>query len=211
MIRLILIGLILTGLVSIGSTQTALPDSATRYGAIRQVIQQEIALHPQATLVDLYKFFFQDAYGPGHMIPSQKIAENILQQELAAATEYDSVLIQPVGFRTRYYRLNLRLVRDNLISADSLLTMFIDSANQADEPNIKSWEKEWAEILQIIGELYPSLCDSEVDRQKIETALTAGQPALHHSTIYSTRYHPHYRVVRADFVKNHPLLYRLIP
>jgi hypothetical protein len=72
--------------------------------SISRAIQEELTLHPKATLLDIYKNFFQGRFGPGHMISDLDAATNYLTRELKNATEFDSVLWQAVGYEERSYR-----------------------------------------------------------------------------------------------------------
>ncbi|MBN2572179.1 MAG: hypothetical protein JXA68_08635, partial [Ignavibacteriales bacterium] len=37
---------------------------------IKNAIESELKHFPEATLIDIYKNFFQDEFGPGHIIPN---------------------------------------------------------------------------------------------------------------------------------------------
>ena len=56
---------------------------------IREAVEGELRLHPEARLTDIYKFFFQDEFGPGHMIPSRKAAMSYLDFELSSSTSFE--------------------------------------------------------------------------------------------------------------------------
>ena len=59
---------------------------------IQNAIMEEMNLHPEARLVDIYKFFFQGTFGPWHIISDNQSALNYLQNELHSTTDFDSVL-----------------------------------------------------------------------------------------------------------------------
>ncbi len=168
---------------------------------IVKTIQQELTYHQQATLLDLYKNFFQGRFGPGHMIDDPDAAMDYLKQEIENATQYDSVLYQEVGYEERYYRINLKLVQDGKITFQDLLTAFIESANTSEKISPETWEKEWNSILEIIEGMNLDLHDFERDKNQISENFKNGVIVGHHSPVYQETYHPHYRIVSSSYLK----------
>jgi len=166
--------------------------------SIEKIVKQEITLHPKATLLDLYKNFFQGRYGPGHIIKNLDAAKNYLLEELQNATEFDSVLWQVVGYEDCYYRVNISLVRDGKISVDELITAFTESANFTEPPSLESWRNEWNSILIIIEQMNIVLPNFEQDKLQILENLEKEIVVGHHSAIYKENYHPHYRIVTKE-------------
>ena len=101
---------------------------------IKKAVIEELTIHPKATLIDIYKFFFLGAFGPGHMIKDRQSAVDYLNRELQTAAKFDTLPWQAVGYEKQYYRLNLRLVKNGLICKDSLIEAFVQSANSARPP-----------------------------------------------------------------------------
>jgi len=102
---------------------------------IVQFIDNELKLYPEAHLADLYKNYFQDAYGPGHLIPDTTRAGKYLDRELQQPDWVDTLLYQPLGINHDYYRINLVLVKNGTIPRDTLLLAMIESAKLARNPN----------------------------------------------------------------------------
>lgn len=172
-----------------------------REKAIRKTIHEELTVHPKATLLDLYKNFFQGKFGSGHMITDTAAASNYLKEELQSATQFDSVLWQPVGYEDSYYRVNLSLVRDGKIDMQQLIAAFTEKQNTS-ETSLDAWKNEWNSILKIIEEMNLSLQNFEKDRLQIAEDLRKGIVIGHHSSIYLNIYHPHYRIVtKAHFLE----------
>ena len=180
---------------TIYNNASGLKDDAAKKQLIIKAINEELKIHPKATLLDLYKNFFQGRFGPGHMIKDLRTARNYLKRELQQAVKFGPVLWQPVGHEKRYYRVNLCLVHDGKISMQQLIDSFVESANTAKPPALESWQMEWNEILKIIEQLELNLPDFEKDRRQIAENLKKGIVAGHHSPIYRNTYHPHYRIV----------------
>jgi len=168
--------------------------------AIRSAIQDEIRLHPETRLSDIYKNFFQDAYGPGHMINDSAAAMGYLLYELKEAVEYDTVLIQALGEQHNYYRVNLSLVHDSILPLDVLYFAFSRSASLATAPPIDQWKNYWETVYQTLEDMGIVFPGQEADRQLILENLRNNDPVGHHSEAYSRAYHPHYRIVHRDMM-----------
>jgi len=162
---------------------------------IQNAIQEEMQLHPEARLIDIYKFFFQGAFGPGHIIRDKQSALNYLQNELQSMTDFDSVLWQPVGYNKQYYRISLGLVKEGTLSEEELFNAFVQSADSSALPSIEEWIKEWNFVLNIIEAMNLKIINYEEDKSILDDMLEEGNILVHHSNIYRKLYHPHYRVV----------------
>lgn len=168
---------------------------------IRKAIRHELDLHPKSSLADIYKNFFQDAFGPGHMIPDSAQAMNYLLRELDIAGDYDGVDFQPLGYKNRYYRVNLSLVRDSILSTDLLFNAFVKSANTASPPPMDEWIRTWNHILGIIEEMDLEIPDFEEDKKMLDIQLQNGDPVVHHSEVFKKEYSPHYRIVSKEMYR----------
>lgn len=166
-----------------------------RKSLIRQAVHEELRLHPRATLIDLYKSFFQGAFGPGHLIPDREAAWRYLKTELQNSVAFDSVLWQPVGERQQYYRINLKLVKEGVIPAEACLEAFVQSANSAKTPTLEEWRREWQMIVSVIEEMNLALSNFNEDKSLLAQKLENGEIIGHHSATYEELYHPHYRIV----------------
>jgi len=162
---------------------------------IENAILEEMCLHPEARLVDIYKFFFQGAFGPGHIIRDKQSALKYLQNELQSMTDFDSVLWQPVGYNKQYYRISLGLVKEGTLSEEELFNAFVQSADSSALPSIEEWIKEWNFVLNIIEAMNLKIINYEEDKSILDDMLEEGNILVHHSNIYRKLYHPHYRVV----------------
>jgi uncharacterized protein YutE (UPF0331/DUF86 family) len=162
---------------------------------VHNAILQEMQLHSEARLIDIYKFFFQGEFGPGHIISDKESALKYLQNELQSMTDYDSVLWQPVGYKQQYYRVSLSLVKEGTISEEKLFNTFIESANSSTSPSIKEWKNEWNFILDVIETMNLKIINYEEDKSILDDMLKKRNILVRHSVIYRNLYHPHYRVV----------------
>ena len=164
---------------------------------IQNAILEEMHLHPEARLIDIYKFFFQGTFGPGHIISDKESALKYLQNELQSMTDFDSLLWQPVGYKKQYYRVSLSLVKEGTISEEELFDAFVQSADSSSVPSIEEWIKEWDIILTIIEKMNLKIIDYEEHKSGLNDMLNNGNIPVRHSDIYRKLYHPHYRIVNS--------------
>jgi len=177
-------------------------EADSKEESIQNSILEEIHLHPEARLIDIYKFFFQGTFGPGHIISDKESALKYLQNELQSMTDFDSALWQPVGYNNQYYRVSLSLVKEGKLSEEELFNAFLQSADSCAVPSIEEWRKEWNLVLNIIEAMNLKIINYEEDKSILDDMLKKGNILVHHSDIYRNLYHPHYRVVNSKYLKN---------
>lgn len=168
---------------------------------IEQCVEAELNLHPAAHLVDLYKYFFQDVFGPGHLVSDREGAEKYLDNELSAAKAFEPFDYQELMYRGQFVRVNLRMVTDADISKQDLLNAFMQSAQEFKLPKVDEWRMEWTEIARVIKELKPDLPGYNRESFMIDSMLQSGNYAVHHSRDYIRAYDPHYRLIHREYFK----------
>lgn len=162
---------------------------------IRQFVEDELQHYPEARLTDLYKNYFQDAYGPGHLIPDTTRAGAYIDWELLQPGWTDRLPYQALGANRDFYRINLLLLKNGTIPRDTLLLAMVKSAQLARNPDLEEWRKEWTEVLQVIKKMKLNLPGMKADERLIAKTLSKGEVVMHHSKHYEKTYHPHYRIV----------------
>ena len=178
----------------LASCRQSMVDSA----AVKAAISNQLETYPESRLQDLYKSFFQDRFGPGHIIRDRESARNYILSELAGADTLIGPRTEPCGWEGNYVRVNLSVIADDLMTADELTDALMASAKEVKDADIERWKEEWTEILTIIEKHYPDIPDLEEDKSKIDELLASGQYAYHHSAAYNAAYHPHYRIIAKE-------------
>ncbi|MBN1820874.1 MAG: hypothetical protein JXR31_06530 [Prolixibacteraceae bacterium] len=168
-------------------------DSAQKYN--RDSILTELKNYPEARLTDIYKNFFQDAYGPGHLIPDTTSAGNYLSWELQQPEWTDTLKWQALGNNHDFYRINLSFVKEGTLPRSILLKGMVESVKCARNPEIETWKKEWESVLTTIDKMGIELPGFEEDKKVINELLSGGEVVMHHSDHYVETYNPHYRIV----------------
>ena len=161
--------------------------------AVRSAIERQLASYPESTLQDIYKSFYQEHFGPGHIISDTATARRYLMRELSEMGETSSLYFEPTGCQGDYVRIYLSAITDSLITAEQLLDALVRSANSWLEPSI-SWMEKWESIVSIIQANKIELEGFEADLTLLNEAARNNQ-AVHHSRRYNEAYHPHYRIV----------------
>ncbi|GEM_PF-170709 len=181
---------------------------------IKRAIVQQVETYPASTLKDIYKNFFQDAFGPGHLMSNAPDAEqrmrNYLEQECEEAKNDPNPCpdYELTGSHGRFYRVNLSVINDGRVPLNTFLKAFMKSATQFSLPKVDDWKKEWINIEQSVLELGYRFPEQSQDSAAIMSILNQGQYASHHSAAYNEAYHPHYRLIEKSIFEEEllPLL-----
>ncbi|MBQ0085483.1 MAG: hypothetical protein KBS65_04490 [Prevotella sp.] len=172
--------------------------------SIRKSVKYQMTVYPASTLCDLYKNFFQDAYGPGHLMPVGDEAEAKMRKYLRDECEkarHDTTLLpyyEQTGALGNFVRVSLSSVNDGIIPFDTLFSALLESMKNNPLPSQAEWHKIWNGICKEINNLYPNIESFSKDYQYLKEMLNQGHFIIHHSERYKSAYHPHYRLIRKD-------------
>lgn len=186
--------ILLSCILCLASCKQGMVDPA----AVKAAVSTQLETYPESRLQDLYKSFFQDRFGPGHIIRDRQSALDYILSEIAEADTLAGPRTEPCGWQGHYTRVNLSVVTDGLISAEELTDALMASAKEVKPEDIEHWKDEWAEIVAIIEKDHPDIPDLAEDKSEIEELLSSGQYAYHHSAAYEAAYHPHYRIIASS-------------
>ncbi len=181
-------------LLALAATACSSPEKDFE-AAVRKAVVWQMETYPASTLKDLYKNFFQDRFGPGHIISDTTAAGNYLRRELDSYTEVSGARAEPTGWEHNFFRVNLSVVKDGSIPCDLFLDAFVRSVNGIEPPSLDKWKEEWTTIEAIISSMGLDLSGYEEDRTEILRRLDGGDYVGHHSAAFNAAYSPHYRIV----------------
>lgn len=173
----------------------------TDTAAVSRAIDYQTKTYPASTLKDIYKSFFQDAFGPGHLMGEDMNSVSnaidylrdecqIVREEASLCPEYEDA-----GTTGRFVRVNLSVITSGKVSFDVYADAFIRSAKSFRLPDIEDWKRRWSEIEEIIHSKGLAFKDMGKDTADINRMLANGRYASHHSRAYEEAYHPHYRLI----------------
>lgn len=157
-----------------------------------EAVDRQLKDYPQSTLQDIYKSFFQDEFGPGHIVSDTASARAYLRSELAAMERNNLPYYEPAGCGKNFFRVNLAVITDGLITEDEFFDAFVESAGSFSLPSVDEWKPKWDIILQYVPADLPGY---NQDKARIDSVLSAGEYAIHHSRRYNDAYRPHYRII----------------
>ena len=151
--------------------------------------------YPKATLQDIYKSFFQDYFGVAHLLAERDKVKGYIEYETNSATEFDSTLYEPCGWRGNFVRVNLLAIKKGSISSDALTDAFIKSREASCDSVTGEWLGEWQQIMEATRQAAPAMENFQRDSALIAKNLAEGKYMMHHSRQYNEYYHPHYRII----------------
>jgi hypothetical protein len=162
---------------------------------VRQAVRAQMHQYPASTLQDIYKSFFQDEFGPGHLIGDTVAAREYFDYEMEDMTSLGRHTAEPCGTGKNFMRVPMDLVKDEIIPADQFFHAFLKSSEGFSTPDLMVWRKEWEGIFAEIKAMGIDLPDMDQENQEILKMLYHGEAAVHHSESYSKAYQPHYRIM----------------
>ncbi|MDR1782919.1 MAG: hypothetical protein LBR13_01470 [Dysgonamonadaceae bacterium] len=166
---------------------------------VEESVNSQLAIYPESRLQDIYKNFYQDRFGPGHLIPDTASAAAYLRSELNSYAGFtENPIIEKIGWEGNYYRISLDIVKAEIITLEELTAYFAESANSAAKVTPEDWRREWGKIFRVIEKMNIMIPDFEEDKAKIDKVLESDDFAMHHSEAFDLAYYPHYRIVSKD-------------
>lgn len=165
---------------------------------IEKAISEQLSRYSKSTLCDLYKSFFQDAYGPGHLIcDSASVAERLLE-EVPKSHESLCALYETTGTAGDFYRVSLAVIGQGIVPFEVFLSAFLESATMARAPEIDDWAKAWEQIEKVARGFQDRIQCYDECQVQIEEMLQEKHYVMGHSALYNRAYHPHYRLIHRE-------------
>lgn len=163
---------------------------------IKQAVAQQLERYPKSTLQDVYKSFFQDRFGAGHIIVSRSMADSCLRAELESCGKLSGAVYEPTGGEGNFYRVNLSVIKTGQVPYSVFLDTFVRSAESI--PSGKNWADEWLHIDSVVATMKCPFVGYDTDRDSIRKLLQTDDWAVHHSQAYRENYNPHYRMIKKN-------------
>ena len=151
--------------------------------------------YPKAQLADIYKSFYQDNYGPGHILGDTIAARRYFNDELSHTTAWNGPEFEYTGEGKNFVRLNMDLVKKGIISAEDYFRAFLNSLGMEAKPSDEEWIAEWSSIEDIIKTRGYHFVNEDKDREIIRKKLESKNFPIHHSDNFNENYNFHYRII----------------
>lgn len=165
---------------------------------VHTAVERMMVDYPASTLQDIYKSFFQDRFGPGHIVPDTAKAAAYLRHELGLVENLDVKLYEPTGDKGNYYRVALAAIASGKVPFETYLSCFLRSVREVETVDVEAWAAEWEQKERIIASMNLDLPGYAEDAAAIEEMLASGRYAVHHSKQYNKHYAPHYRIIEKE-------------
>ena len=165
---------------------------------VHTAVERMLSDYPASTLQDIYKSFFQDRFGPGHIVADTAQAAVYLRHELESVDNLDVKLYEPTGEHCNYYRVALAAIASGKVPFDTYLSCFLRSVREVEAVDVEVWAAEWALKEKVIASMDLGLPGYAEDAAAIMELLSQGHYAVHHSREYNKHYNPHYRIMARD-------------
>lgn len=182
------------------ATDNASGFSSTDTLQTREYLSSFLRNYPLATLQDIYKGSFQDYFGPAHILTDREAVKAYILQELETMSPDRQVssYYEPCGRQGRYYRVDLALIKEGKMGIDEFVELFMQSASGETPSLTQEWMDEWQMIQASVRKVAPQLKDFSADSVRIATLLQGGEYVVHHTSVFTEHYHPHYRIIRKE-------------
>lgn len=141
--------------------------------SIRLAYERLMTKYPLSEQRDVYKNFFQDYFGPGHIVTDTASAANYLRHELEHVDEFGCPLYEPTGYKGNFVRVSLQVIMDGLVLFDTYLDAFVRSVNGIHAPTIDEWKTEWTKINDVIKSSGKLPAHYAEDNLKIDSLLAS--------------------------------------
>jgi hypothetical protein len=169
-------------------------DKNTR-DAIKAAVSQQLQEYPASSLQDIYKSFYQDDFGPGHLLQDTAAAYDYFVYELAGMESLHRYAAEPCGLGGRFVRVPMDIVKDSLVDKKTYFEAFLASTTSFSTPDVEKWKNDWNEIVKVVEGMALDLEGFNEDKMNLEEMLDQGETMVHHSQSYSDAYDPHYRII----------------
>lgn len=172
-------------------------DVPTPEQQMTEAVETMLENYPASTLQDLYKSCFQDHFGVAHLLADRERVKGYIAYELSSAEQFHEAYWEPCGWQGNFVRVNLKVVRDGLVTVDELTDAFMASAAFSSNEVTDEWIAEWNTLLRTLQQagIDEQLPDFATDSTRIAQMLEAGHYVMHHSEPYGEAHHPHYRII----------------
>ena len=170
----------------------------TKQEALDSLIQK----YPDMQLADVYKSFYQDNFGPGHLLADSIGARNYFMEELADTLEWKGPEYEFTGEGKNFVRVNMDLVRKGIIPSDMYFQSFLNSINRIQPLSDEEWITEWGNLDSLIRDRNYVFFDEQNDRELIKRKIESRNFPVHHSDRFNKIYNFHYRIISIPEFEN---------
>ena len=168
------------------------------------ILLEHFKKYPKLQAEDIFKFLHHSVFGCEHLVSSPMSAANYIEKEAIASEGFLKNDIEELD--GDFVRLHLGYLK-NGISANTLSKLFFLSS-QKEKGEAALLEEKLNVAERIISDGVLPLDLSSFSKAALKWKRD-GYPALHHSSVFRSEYHPAYRVISNEYVPFLPLFSQL--
>ena len=166
---------------------------------MRSILLAHAGNYPLMEPRDAVKLLYQNEFGGGHLIRDPQACLAFLHREYASVTQRPDIpLLEDIG--SGLCRVNLAALDTHGVSPEELGQAFLRSAAHP-RGSLSSFREKLALLQKLTAEGAMPCSREALDAYLIDYE-AAGFPPVSHSDTYRNAYHPAYRVVERDSLKN---------
>lgn len=165
----------------------------------KEILLSHAKKYPLMQPRDAVKLLYQSSFGGGHLIRDEAACLKYLQREYAAVPQTDTPLLEDIG--NGMVRVMLSALDAHEYSPQQLGMDFIRSA-----ASVQGSQEAFRQSLSLLEELTNGnqMPFSSRDLEEyLAGYAAAGYPAVSHSDVYRSAYHPAYRVLHRAHLPGH--------
>ena len=163
--------------------------------ATEESIDYMVEKYSQGQIADIYKSFYQDTYGPGHLLGDSVSAKKYFMEEISDSAEWGGPDFEYTGNGQNFVRVNMDLVRKGVIPAEVYFDAFKGSLGQVEKPADEVWIEKWTQVDSIINAKDYNFINEKEDRALIKEKMKSRKFTMHHSDNFNRIYNFHYRII----------------
>ena len=183
-------------LMPVLSFHTDYAQSGDARWSVKRLIEFHQEHHSHLTTQDVYKLFYQAAFGVEHILADSAEATSYLMSELDSVDSVmpGELLLERISLENELVRVNLRPFKALNLSPSLLVQVMFQSARET-IPDTLMFYRMWNEFSALVRFGLLKFPSDDVKEWESRIEITVTKP-VHHSTENAVSNQPAYRVVR---------------
>ena len=183
-------------LISFLPSYNAYAQSDDTRWSVKHLVEFHQQQHKDLKVQDVYKLFYQAAFGVEHILADSTEATSYLMSELAAADSSlpGEPLLERISLENELVRVNLRPFKALNLSPPLLVQVMFQSARET-IPDTLMFYRLWNEFSALVRFGLLKFPPDDLKERESKSEIAVMKP-IHHSTEYGGSNRPAYRVVR---------------
>jgi len=192
------IGWILVLHVIVSQVALAQTDAEHSGWSVKQLVEFHQHHHPQLKVQDVFKLFYQAAFGVEHILLDSAEVASSLMKELASldTTTSNEPLLEQASLEGNVVRVNLRPFKALNLDPSLLVKVMFQSARET-IPDTTVFKRMWNEFSALVRSGFLEYPTNDIKAWDARNE-KGNIPPSHHSREYSDANRPAYRVVRRN-------------